>query len=80
MPLLVSKERFKHFMIDFMTGLPSFINAYREICIIIIIIVNCFSKYATFMFMQKINAVSVDCIWLTEFYQENDASNFIVSD
>ena len=44
------------------------------------IIVNCFSKYIMFMPMWKIDAVSVDCIWLTEFYWENDAPNFIVSD
>ena len=30
--------------------------------------------------MQKIDAVSVDCIWLTEFYQENGVPNSIVSD
>ena len=32
------------------------------------------------MLMWKIDAVSIDCIWLTEFYQENSASDFIVSD
>ena len=30
--------------------------------------------------MQKINAVSVSHIWLIKFYQENSASDFIVSD
>ena len=68
MSLLVLKERFKHFTVDFITDLSSFINAHREICINVMVIVNHFSKYATFMLMWKINAVSVGCTWLTEFY------------
>ena len=44
------------------------------------IIINHFSKYVTFVFMQKIDAVSVDCNWFTEFYQENSALDSIVSD
>ena len=33
-----------------------------------------------FVPMQKIDAVSVNHIWLTEFYWENSAFNSIVSD
>ena len=32
------------------------------------------------MLMQKIDAVSVNHIWLTKFYWENSAPNSIVSD
>ena len=78
MPLPVPEKRFKHFTVDFVISLPSFINAHREVCINVMIIVDCFSKYATFMPMQKIDAVSVSCTWLTEFYQENGASDFII--
>ena len=80
MSLPVFEKRFKYFTVNFITDLLSFINAHREVCINVMIIVNCFSKYATFVPMQKINAVSVNHIWLTEFYQKNDASDFIVSD
>ena len=80
MPLPVPEERFKHFTVNFMISLPSFINAHREICINVMIIMNCFSKYTTFVFMQKIDAVSVNYIWFTEFYQKNSAFNSIVSD
>ena len=62
MPLPVPEKRFKHFTVDFVINLPSFINAHREVCINVMVIVDCFLKYATFMFIQKINAVSVDCI------------------
>ena len=62
MPLPVPEEKFKHFTIDFITNLPSFINAHKEVCINVMIIVNHFLKYTIFMFMQKINAVSVNCI------------------
>ena len=62
MLLPVSEEKFKHFTVDFVTGLPSFINVYREAYINVMIIVDYFSKYATFVFMQKIDAVSVDYI------------------
>ena len=44
------------------------------------VIVNCFSKYVMFVFMWKIDAVSVGCTWLTEFYWENGAPDSIVSD
>ena len=33
-----------------------------------------------FVFMQKIDAVSVDHTWFTKFYQENSAPNSIVLD
>ena len=79
-PLPVSEKRFKHFTVDFVISLPSFINAHREVYINIMIIVNHFSKYATFIFMWKINVVSVGHTWLTEFYWENGAPDFIVSD
>ena len=78
MSLPVPEEKFKHFTVDFITGLPSFINAHREICINVIVIMDHFSKYVMFVPMQKINAVSVNHTWLTEFYQENDAPDFIV--
>ena len=78
MPLSVSEKRFKHFMINFVISLPSFINIHREVCINVMIIINCFLKYTTFVFMQKINAVSINHIWLIKFYQKNGASNFIV--
>ena len=78
MPLPVSEKRFKHLTIDFVTGLPSFINTHRKVCTNVIIIMNHFSKYTTFVFMWKIDAVSVDCIWLTEFYWENNALDFII--
>ena len=78
MPLPVPEEKFKHLTVDFITDLPSFINVYEKICINVMIIVKCFLKYATFMFMWKINVVSIDCTWLIEFYQENSASDFIV--
>ena len=68
MPLPVPEERFKHLTVDFVISLPLFINAHREICINVMIIVNCFSKYTTFVFMQKIDAVSVNCIWFMKFY------------
>ena len=80
MPLPVLKERFKHFTVDFVISLPSFINVHKEICINVMIIVNCFLKYTTFVPMQKIDAVSVNHTWLTEFYQENSAFDSIVSD
>ena len=44
------------------------------------VIVDCFFKYTMFVPMQKINAVSVGHTWLTEFYQKNGASDFIISD
>ena len=68
MPLPVPEKKFKHFMIDFITSLPSSINIHEEVCINVMIIMNCFSKYITFVPMQKIDAVSVDHTWLTEFY------------
>ena len=80
MPLPVPEKRFKHFMVNFVTGLSSFINAHRKVCTNVMIIVNHFSKYVTFMSIWKINAVSVNCTWFTEFYWENGVSNFIVSD
>ena len=79
MPLPVPEKRFKHLMIDFVTGLPSFTNAHREVYTNVMVIMNCFSKYAMFVPMWKIDAVSVGCIWLTEFYWENDAPDSIVS-
>ena len=60
--LPVPEERFKYFTVDFITDLSLFINAYREICINVMIIVNYFLKYTTFMFMQKINVVNVNHI------------------
>ena len=78
--LPVPEERFKHFTVDFITSLPSSTNAYREVCINMMIIVNHFFKYATFIPMWKIDAVSVDCTWLTKFYWENGAPDFIISD
>ena len=80
MPLSVPEKRFKHFTVDFITGLPSFINAHREVCINVMIIVDCFFKYIMFVPMQKINAVSVSHTWLTEFYWENGVPDFIISD
>ena len=80
MPLPVPEERFKHFTVDFMISLFSFTNVYEEVCTNVMIIVNCFSKYITFVPMWKIDAVSVDHIWLTEFYWENGAPDSIVSD
>ena len=80
MPLPVPEKRFKHFTVDFIINLPSFINIHEEICINVMIIMNCFSKYTTFIFIQKIDTVSVDYIWLTKFYWENSAPDFIVSD
>ena len=80
MPLPVSKKRFKHFTVDFIINLPLFINIYEKICINVMIIVNCFLKYVTFMSMWKINAVSVDCTWFMKFYWENGAPDSIVSD
>ena len=80
MPLPVLKEKFKHFTVDFITDLLSFINTHKKICINVMIIVNCFLKYVTFVFMQKIDAVSVNCIWFMKFYQKNSVSDFIVSD
>ena len=80
MPLSAFEERFKHFTVDFVTDLLSFINIYKEVYINVMIIMNHFLKYTTFMLIWKIDAVSVGCIWLTEFYQENGAPDFIVSD
>ena len=80
MPLPVPEKKFKHFTVNFVTGLPSFINAHGEIYINVMIIMDCFLKYTIFVPIWKIDAVSVDCIWLTEFYQENGALDFIVSD
>ena len=78
MPLSVSEKRFKHFTVNFMIDLFSFINTHKEICINVMVIMDCFSKYIMFMFIWKINAVSVDYIWFIKFYQENDAFDFIV--
>ena len=78
MSLSVLKERFKHFTVDFITDLPSFINVHEKVCINVMIIINCFSKYATFVFMWKIDAVSVSHTWLMEFYWENGAPDSIV--
>ena len=80
MPLSVSEKRFKYFTVDFVTDLLLFINTHREVYINVIIIVDCFFKYATFVPMWKIDGVSVGHTWLTEFYWENGASDFIVSD
>ena len=80
MPLPVSEEKFKHLTVDFITSLPSFTNIHGKVCINVMIIMDYFSKYTIFMFMWKINAVSVDHTWLTKFYQENGAPDFIVSD
>ena len=44
------------------------------------VIVDCFLKYAMFVFMRKIDAVSVGRTWLMEFYWENSAPDSIVSD
>ena len=62
MSLPVPEERFKHFTVNFIIGLPSFINAHRKICINVMIIMNCFLKYTTFMLIQKIDAVNVSHI------------------
>ena len=78
-PLPVPEKRFKYLTVDFITSLPLFTNTHREVYTNVMIIVNHFSKYTTFIPMQKINAVSVNCTWLTEFYQENSAPDSIVS-
>ena len=62
MPLPVPEKRFKHFTVDFVISLFSFINVYEKVCINVMIIVNHFLKYIMFMFIWKINAVSVDHI------------------
>ena len=80
MPLPVLKERFKHLTVDFITGLPLFINAHGKVCINVMVIVNYFFKYVMFVPMWKIDAISVGHTWFTEFYWENGASNFIVFD
>ena len=80
MPLPVPEKRFKYFTVDTIINLSLFINIHKKICINVMIIVNCFLKYIIFIPIQKINAVSINHTWLTEFYQENDAFDSIVSD